>query len=119
MVASTFVMSLAAAAQAGPGPASKTPSAYAHCAACHTDAAGAPSAFGPNLYGVIGNRAGSRPGYAYSPALAQSKLVWSKASLARFIANPAMVVPGTRMPNPGVSAAADRAAIVAYLAGQK
>ena len=55
-------------------------------------------------------------GYAYSPALRASGIVWTEATVARlFDVGPDQFVPGSKMPlqrlvNPG-----DRAALIDYL----
>ena len=70
---------------------------------------------GPRHRGVVGRTAGSVPGYAYSPALRDSHLVWNRANLDRWLTNPQGLVPGAKMffamPN-----AQDRADVIAYLA---
>ena len=86
------------------------------CAICHT---GAKGAIGPNLAGVIGRNAGSAPGFAYSPAMKQSGLVWTPATLKLYIANPANTVKGNRMPYAGLKNPAQLDAVVAYLATQR
>ncbi len=63
----------------------------------------------------IGRRAGSVPGFDYSPAMKKSKLVWDGKTLDRFLANPMKVVPGTSMTYAGVPDAKDRADLIAYL----
>ena len=47
--------------------------AFQMCTGCHAFEAGAPSAAGPNLYGVVGRVAGSLDDFPYSDALAASK----------------------------------------------
>lgn len=84
------------------------------CQMCHSLDPARPVPLGPTLRGVVGRRAAATP-FAYSEALAKSRLVWNRASLTRFLAAPAMMVPGTRMPV-AVPDPAQRAAIVAYLA---
>lgn len=74
---------------------------------------------GPNLFGVVGSRAGSQAGYAYSPAMSGSDLVWTESSIDAFLAAPREVVPGTRMAAPPVRDAGTRRAIVEYLASLK
>lgn len=91
------------------------PPAFAKCAACHSVVRGAPAGMGPNLAGIVGSKAGTRPGGRYSPALKKSGIVWNKANLARYMKNPKAVVPGTTMPNPMVSKPADSDAIISYL----
>lgn len=91
--------------------------AFQMCTGCHAYEAGAPSGAGPNLYGVIGRKAGSLDGYPYSDALAASDITWDAASLDSYLADPAGYVPGTDMLAGAVPDANNRAAIIAYLAG--
>ena len=85
---------------------------YARCLACHALAS---DRVGPRHCGLLGRRAGSVPGFAYSPAMKQSKLVWDEKTLDRFLANPLKVVPGTAMTYDGVPDAQDRRDLIAYL----
>ena len=55
------------------------------------------NAFGPQLNGIVGRAAGSVPGYGYSAALKNSKIVWDQATLTAFIRDPERTVPGTKM----------------------
>lgn len=71
---------------------------------------------GPNLFGVVGRKAGSAPGFRYSRALQGVGLTWSRSELDAYLANPSRKVPGNAMPDTPVSAPADRAAIISYLA---
>ena len=70
---------------------------FAPCAHCHEIGPGARAMTGPPLTGVIGRRAASLPDYPYSEALRASGLVWDAKTLARFIADPQAVAPGSRM----------------------
>ncbi len=70
---------------------------------------------GPRHAGVVGRRAGSVAGFAYSDALVRSGLTWNAQSLDRWLADPEAVVPGQRMGYRLADAQA-RADIVAYLA---
>lgn len=100
------------AAQAA-GDAVRGAQAYeARCTGCHSVEA---DRVGPRHAGVFGRRAGSVPGFAYSPALKASGLVWDSALLERWLTDPEKLVPGQRM---GFSVAdpAVRADVVAYLA---
>ena len=85
------------------------------CAICHT---GAKGAIGPNLAGVVGRHAGSAPGFAYSPAMKNSGIVWKPATLKLYLANPAATVKSNRMPYAGLKNPAQLDALVAYLASQ-
>jgi cytochrome c len=93
--------------------------AFAQCRACHSVGAGERSVMGPNLWGVVGARAGAKPGYAYSPAMAKSGIVWTGASLDAFMLRPRAVVPGTKMIFGGIPAKKTRDDLVAYLATLK
>ena len=85
------------------------------CAACHKFRAGEGTLIGPNLHGVFGRRAAAVAGFAYSPALAQSGLVWTPASLDAWLADPAGFVTGTTMTFTGYRSAEDRRDLIAYL----
>jgi cytochrome c len=85
---------------------------YQACMACHLLDE---DDVGPRHRGVVGRTAGSVPGYAYSPALRNSHLVWGADTLDRWLTNPQGLVPGAKMffamPN-----AQDRADVIAWLA---
>jgi len=57
------------------------------CRTCHSMKEG-DNRLGPNLYKVVGRRAGSLLNYGYSSAMQSADFVWDKATLDRFIANP-------------------------------
>jgi cytochrome c len=84
----------------------------ARCGGCHAVAA---HRIGPLHAGVLGRRAGSAPGFDYSPALAASRIVWDTATLERWLTDPEAVIPGQRM-GYRLGDAALRADIVAFLA---
>jgi cytochrome c len=85
---------------------------YGRCMACH---ALAYDRVGPRHCGVVGRKAGSVPGFAYSPAMKRSGLVWTEKNLDRFLAGPTRVVPGTTMTYAGVADPRERADLIAYL----
>jgi cytochrome c len=99
-----------AAAQSDPGQR-----LYVQCQACHSIRKGEPHKIGPNLNGVIGSPAASRPGYAYSKALKDAKLVWDDATLDRWLARPSAVAPGNKMVFAGIADPARRKALIAYM----
>ncbi len=82
------------------------------CSICHVAGGGGQ---GPNLTGVVGRKAATAPGFAYTPALKNSGLTWTAANLDKFLVNPGALVPGTAM-QVRINDAAQRAALVAYLA---
>jgi cytochrome c len=87
--------------------------AFQQCAECHSprNADGA----GPALGGIVGRRAGSKAGFAYSPAMKSARLVWDAATLDAFLADPRALVPRTSMTYAGNDDAKERADLVAYL----
>ena len=89
------------------------------CRTCHMVREG-DNRLGPNLYKIVGRKAGSLPNYAFSSAMKEAGLVWDEEKLDRFIANPDQVVPGNNMkPYGGLSSSDDRKKIIAFLAQQQ
>jgi cytochrome c len=85
------------------------------CRTCHSVKEG-DNRLGPNLHGIVGRKSGALANYGYSYAMANAGIVWDKATLDRFIANPEGVVHGNNMqPYGGMPSAADRAKLIAYL----
>jgi cytochrome c len=85
------------------------------CRTCHTIKE-ADNRQGPNLYKIIGRKAGSLPNYNYSSAMKGAGFVWDEQKLERFIANPDEVVPGNNMkPYSGLASTDDRAKVIAFL----
>jgi len=85
------------------------------CAACHRFRAEEGTLIGPHLQGVFGRTAASVAGFAYSPALRESGLVWTPRSLEAWLSNPAGFVEGTTMAFTGYRSAEDRRDLIAYL----
>lgn len=88
---------------------------FLQCAACHSTVAGQPHKVGPNIAGVYGAAAGTRPGYTYSPAMRGAQVRWDDATLLRFITRPSEVVPRTKMVFAGIADPAKRANLLAYI----
>lgn len=89
------------------------------CRTCHMVREG-DNRLGPDLYKIVGRKAGSLPNYAFSSAMKDADLVWDEEKLDRFIANPDQVVPGNNMkPFGGLSSSEDRKKIIAFLAQQQ
>jgi cytochrome c len=86
---------------------------YSRCGACHSLER---NRSGPKHCGLIGRPAGSLEDFIYSKALKASALVWDRATLDRFIADPLATVPGTFMGYAGISDPQERADLIAYLA---
>ena len=98
------------AADAGNGKA-----IFARCAACHTVIKGGPNGLGPDLFGVVGRKAGSLSNYMYSGQLKASGITWTNDKLTAWVQGPQRLVPGTKMAFGGISSPAQVADLVAYL----
>lgn len=87
-----------------------------HCRECHSFVKD-DNRLGPSLYGVVGRKAGTEPGYAYTQSMQDSGITWTEATLDKWIANPGAVIPGNGMSPPysGIADAAIRKRIIAYL----
>ena len=110
--AACVVWVASASAFAATGDAKRGAEIYTRCEACH---ALAYDRTGPRHCGVVGRKAGTVPGFDYSPAMRRSKLTWDESTLDRFLADPPKVVPGTTMTYAGVKDAGERADLIAYL----
>jgi nitrite reductase (NO-forming) len=87
---------------------------FKKCQACHSLEPGK-NLLGPSLSAIVGRKAGSEPSYSYSPAMKQAGLVWDRATLDAYLADPEKVVPGNKMPFPGLKTDQDRADLIAFL----
>jgi cytochrome c len=85
------------------------------CKACHQVGPSAKNAVGPVLNGVVGRKAGTYPGFTYSPAMKDFGKTWDQAELATYLDNPQQVVKGTKMAFPGVKDPQKAKDIIAYL----
>jgi cytochrome c len=115
VLAALFMMS-AQAAPASTGDPVRGKTLYeSRCFGCHSIDA---DRIGPRHRGVVGRKAGSIVDFDYSPALKKVKFVWTPKQLDKWLQGPGKLVKGTRMAFT-VPVAADRTAIIAYLATQK
>jgi cytochrome c len=92
---------------------------YIQCRACHTATKSGANTVGPNLWGIMGSKAAAKPGYAYSPAMKNSGLVWTAEQMDGFLAKPNGKVPGNKMAFAGMANAQARRDLIAYLATLK
>lgn len=107
------LLSSASLCAAGPtGDAVRGATVYERCLACH---ALAYDRTGPRHCGLLARKAGSVPGFPYSPAMRASGLVWDQATLDAFLRNPMGSVPGTSMGYAGIPDAQERADLIAWL----
>ncbi len=88
---------------------------FRKCQACHSLEAGK-NGLGPSLAGIVGEKAGAVPGYNFSPAMKVSNLTWDAVTLDAYLTDPQKVVPGNKMPFPGLKTERERSAVIAFLA---
>jgi cytochrome c len=86
------------------------------CEVCHTVTPDGGNRAGPTLHGVFGRRIGQAKDYVYSPGFSQHGIVWNAETIARlFREGPAVVTPGTKMPEQRVTDEEDLKALVQWL----
>ena len=85
------------------------------CFACHTFEKGGGARVGPNLWGVVGQPQASVSGFTYSPALSALKGRWTYEELNKFLTNPQVYAPGTKMGFSGLKKISDRANLILFL----
>ena len=98
-----------------PGNPARGEKIYERCQACHSIDR---DRTGPHHAGLFGRRAGSVPGFAYSPAMKKAGaggLVWNDDTLDKFLKAPTKFVRGTRMGYAGITDDQERADLIAYL----
>jgi nitrite reductase (NO-forming) len=119
------VQTAAAQPAPAPAPAAARPAAlsgaaeegrrvFGKCQACHALQAGK-NGVGPSLAGIIGKPSAGNPDFNYSEAMRKAHLTWDAKTLDAYLADPQKVVPGNRMPFPGLKSADDRVNVIAYL----
>lgn len=88
---------------------------FLQCRACHVAEKGASPTIGPNLWGLVGRRVGSMPGFSYSDSLKAIGGEWDYEKLSRYLFNPKEMAPRTRMAFSGIKSAQQRADLISYL----
>lgn len=86
------------------------------CRQCHRIGLGATNFYGPVLNGLMGRKAGTSPGFKYSPALETSDIVWNEDSLSKYLKHPQHEIPGVAMTFAGLKDQADIDNVIAYIA---
>jgi cytochrome c len=112
------VAALAGSAAAQEGNAEEGAEVFKKCRACHDVGPEAKNKVGPLLNGIIGRKAGTIEGFAYSDANkeAGSKgLVWTEEVIFKYLENPLVFMPRTKMAFAGLKDPQDRKDLIAYL----
>ena len=122
VVAAAAAASMPAMAFAQDGDAAAGQRVFNQCRACHTIDQGGRQGVGPNLWGIVGRRAGAVEGFRYSSnlrELAAGGLTWTDDRLRAYLQNPKSVVPTGSMSFPGLRNQTQLNDLMAYLAAQK
>jgi len=119
LAASALVVTIAASPAFAAGDAGHGKTVFNRCAICHKTDKGGPNGIGPNLFGVVGRKAGTAAGFTYSAAMKNSGITWSEDKLEAYVQHPQQVVPGNKMAFAGLTSAQDAQDVVAYLATLK
>jgi cytochrome c len=87
-----------------------------YCRTCHSTKQG-DNRLGPSLYGIVGAKAGTVPGYSnYSQSLSGSGITWTESTLDKYLENPEALVPNNNMkPYTGIHDPAVRKQIIEFL----
>ena len=91
---------------------------FKKCKTCHDVGEGAKTKIGPVLNGIVGHKAASVEGYAYSSdlkALGAQGFVWTEENLNKYLTNVKDVVAHGKMVFPGLKDDQDRKDLIAYL----
>ena len=83
------------------------------CIACHDPSL--PTKTGPDLRRVFGRKSGTVPGFRYSRAMKNARIVWDEVTLDAYLAEPQEMLPGNAMPYPGLPPPAERRDLIAFL----
>ncbi len=93
-------------------------SVFKKCRTCHDVGSGAKNKVGPVLNDIVGRKAASVAGFAYSTdmkTLGSNGFVWSEENLGKYLENVKNVVASGKMVFPGLKDEQDRKDVIAYL----
>ncbi len=115
-IAGFFAVTVSSAASAQGNADSGRAIFQGRCGLCHWTENIRGTALGPTLDGFYGQKAAQRSDYFYTDALKNAGLTWDNATLDKWLADPAALVPGTRMNGfTGIKTEQGRADMIAYL----
>ncbi len=85
------------------------------CSSCHDAVKSETHGKGPNLWNVLGRKAGTAVGFDYSEAMRQSGHTWNYATLNYYLTRTKRAVPGRKMNFRGIRKDAYRAKLLLFL----
>ena len=91
---------------------------FKKCRACHDVGPAAKNKVGPLLNDILGRRAGTIEGFAYSEANKSAGgkgLQWTEEELFKYLESPLAFMPGTKMAFAGLKDPQDRKDVIAFL----
>jgi len=88
---------------------------FKKCSACHMVVSDGKNMIGPNLWNVIGRKAGSISDYNYSKAMVAYGKEWTFEEMNAYLIKPQAYVKGTKMAFAGLRKEKDRASVILYM----
>ncbi len=85
------------------------------CSSCHDQKQSGGHSKGPHLWNLYGRKAGSIPGFEFSPAMKSSGHIWNWATLNYYLTDTEQAVPGRIMNFRGIRRDKVRARLLRYL----
>ena len=118
IIAATAAFGVAGSAVAQEGDPKEGAEVFKKCRACHDVGPDAKNKVGPVLNDIVGRKAGTIEGFAYSDANKAGGgkgLTWTEDVLFKYLENPLVFMPGTKMAFAGLKDPQDRKDLIAYL----
>ena len=118
MMAASVALGAMGSAAAQEGKPDEGAEVFEKCRACHDVGPDAKNKVGPVLNDIVGRKAGTIEGFAYSEAnkTAGGKgLTWTEDVLLKYLENPLTFMPGTKMAFAGLKDVQDRKDLIAFL----
>ena len=88
---------------------------FKKCSACQMIASDGKNMIGPNLWGVIGRKAGVIGDYKYSKAMIAYGKEWTFEEMNSYLIKPQAYIKGTKMAFAGLRKEKDRASVILYM----
>ena len=88
---------------------------FKKCSACHMIVSDGKNMIGPNLWNVIGRKAGSIGDYKYSKAMIAYGKEWTFEEMNSYLIKPQAYIKGTKMAFAGLRKEKDRASVILYM----